>query len=276
MSRAETCSSWRFAGGEQTILEKLAAELAEAKVDVIVVGSVSAATAAANATNAIPIVMATAADPVAAGLVESLARPGGNVTGLSLETAALVAKRLQLLKEAVPGLRRVAAFYPADFGANLGGFRVVDVWLLESERAADAMGMRLEMLVLGLAPEQWDEAFKNAKSQGIEAITVLEAPQYLAQRAWLAEAALRHRLPSMLPFAEQAEAGALMAYGAATQDLWRRAAVYVDKILKGAKPADLPVQQPLKFELVLNLATAKALGITIPKSILLRADRVIE
>lgn len=262
----------RFAGGDQRRLAELAAELVAAKVQVILASTTSAAAAAAKATPAIPIVMASAADPIAAGLATSLGRPGGNVTGLTLETPDLVLKRLELLKEILPALRQVAVLYPGE----LRDFPVVRRWLEDNEAAARALGLQVQAVDLGLDAERWDEVFRTAKARGMQAATVIETSVYFALRGTLAQAALRHGMATVLPFRQQAEAGGLIAYGADTEDLWRRAALYVDKILKGAKPAELPIEQPTQFELVVNLRTAKALGISIPQAVLLRANRVVE
>jgi putative ABC transport system substrate-binding protein len=262
----------RFADGKQDRLEQLAEELVAAKVDVILAGTTLAAVVAQRLTRTTPIVMGSAADPTSAGLIASLGRPAGNVTGLTLETPDLIAKRLELLKEALPALQRIGAFYPGE----LRNFPVVAHWLEEVERAARAIGLPLETVDLGLAPERWDAVFKAAAARGIDAAMIMETSQYFGHGARLARACVDNRLPGIFPFREQAEAGGLMAYGADVAHLWHRAAGYVDKILRGAKAADLPVEQPTKFDLVINAKTAKALGVTIPQSLLVRADRVIE
>jgi putative ABC transport system substrate-binding protein len=262
----------RFADGKQDRLEQLAEELVGAKVDVILAGTTLAAVVAQRLTRTTPIVMGSAADPVSVGLIATLGRPAGNVTGLTLETPDLIAKRLELLKEALPALQRIGAFYPGE----LRKFPVVARWLEEVERAARALRLPLETVDLGLAPERWDAVFKAAVARGIDAAMIMETSQYFGHGARLAEACVKNRLPGIFPFREQAEAGGLMAYGADVAHLWHRAASYVDKILKGAKATDLPVEQPTKFDLVINAKTAKALSVTIPRSILLRADRVIE
>lgn len=263
----------RYGEGRPERLAEHAAELVSIPVDVIVATTTTSTAAASKATRTIPIVMGSAANPVAAGLIASLSRPGGNVTGSTLETADTTAKRLELLKEAVPGLRRVAALHPA----QLRSFAVVSEWLKDNEAAARQVMVALRAVDLPVDDQsKWDEVFRKAAADGFDGATVLETPTYLAYRARLAEIALRHRVATVFPFREQAEAGGLMAYGADVTDLYRRAAYFVDKILKGAKPADLPVEQPTKFTFAVNLNTAKALGIKIPRSTLVRADRLIE
>ena len=261
----------RFADGKPERLPALAAELVAAKLDVVVAGSTAPASALRKATHTLPIVMGSAADPVSAGLVVSLARPQSNVTGLTLDTPELVAKRLQLLVETLPALRRAAAFYPGE----LRDFPSVRRWLGEIEEAASALALEAEPVDLTLVRERW-QAVLQAASSRFDAAIVMEHPQYLGYRETLAEAALAHRLPIMFPFREQAEAGGLMSYGADVQDLWRRAATFVDRILRGAHPKNLPVEQPIKFEFVVNLKTAKMLAVPIPRSLLLRADRVMQ
>ncbi len=262
----------RYAHGKPERLPAPAAELVGLRVDVILAGTTSAALAARGVTQTIPIVMAGAANPVAAGLIASLARPGGNVTGLTLETADVTAKRLELLRGALPGLHRVAAFYPGE----LRTFSVVVEWLQDNEAAARRLGLSLEPIDLGQEPARWDEVFSAVSARGIGAATIIETATYYTGRAQLAALALRHRLAMIFPFREQGQAGGMMAYGAEVEDLWRRAARFVDKIFKGAKPGDLPVEQPRKFTLAINLKTARALGVTIPQSLLLRVDQVIE
>ena len=262
----------RYGEGDLDLAGKRAVELVRSNVDVILAGSTSAAAAAIKATRTIPVVMGSAANPVAAGLLANLSRPGGNLTGLTLDTADTTAKRLQLLKEALPRLRRAAALHPADIRA----FPVIAEWLKANEAAAELLGLSLVPVDLPQARrELWDGVFKEVVADGARAATIVETPTYLAYRATLAGLALKYRLPMVFPFREQAEAGGLMAYGADVADLYRRAAEYVDKILKGASPADLPVEQPTKFNLIVNLKTAKALGLALPASILARADNLI-
>jgi putative tryptophan/tyrosine transport system substrate-binding protein len=262
----------RYADGKRDRLAELARELTRANVDVILAATTLAAAEAQRVTRTTPIVMGSAADPVAAGLIASLGRPAGNVTGLTLETPDLIAKRLELLKETLPALRRIGAFYPGEWRS----FAVVARWIEASQAAARELGLPLEMMDLSLEPERWDAVFREAAAAGIDAVMVMETGVYFSHGARLAQACVKSRLPGIFPFREQAEAGGLMAYGANVADLWRRAAGYVDRIFKGANPGDLPVEQPTKFDLVINAKTAKALGITLPQSIRLRADKVIE
>src|SRR5262252_183752 len=258
---------YRLAEGKMERLPALAAELVALKVDVIVASGTPTALAAKNATTTIPIVFATSGDPVGT-LVASIARPGGNVTGLSLVGPELVARQLQLLKEAVPKVSRVAVLSNPDNPYTPG---------MVKEVAAAARSLKVRMQRLeSRGGAATDAAFDAMARERSNALLVLFDPVLTGQRARIAELANKHRLPSMCPHREYAEDGGLMAYGASLTDLYRRAATYVDKILKGAKPADLPVEQPTKFELVINLKTAKALGLTIPPSLLGRADEVIQ
>lgn len=262
----------RYAEGQAGRLKGLAESLVEAKVEVIFAGTTLAAVAAKNATRSVPIVMGSAADPVGAGLVSNLARPEGNVTGLTLETLDIAGKRLELLKQAIPGVRRVAALYPEE----IGGFPVIRNWLAESERGARTLGLALEPVDLGLKPERWEQVFRETSARKFDAGVAVDSSVYFSHAARLAEASMKGRLPTMFPFRIQAEAGGLMAYGADTAHLWARAADYVARILQGAKPGDLPIEQPTRFELVVNLKAARALGIPIAQAIRVRADHVIE
>ncbi|HEV2055927.1 MAG TPA: ABC transporter substrate-binding protein [Methylomirabilota bacterium] len=258
----------RWAEGKYDRLPGLAAELVRLKVDVIVTAAVPAIRAAKEATSTIPIVMAVVVDPVATGLVASLARPGGNITGLSNMAPELVGKQLQMLKEVVPKASRVAVLWnPANPG-NAPQLR-------EAEAAARTLGVRLQP-VEARDPNDFDGAFAAMIRQQAGALIVLLDVMFTDHRTRIADLAAKSRLPAVYGLSEHAEAGGLMAYSASRAALFRRAATYVDKILKGAKPADLPVERPTKFELVINLKTAKALGLTIPPSLLVRADRVIE
>ena len=239
------------------------------QVDVIAATTSPAAVAARNATRTIPVVMFAVGDPVALGLIASLARPGGNVTGLtySVGLQAFV-KQLELLKETVPKVRRVAVLSNP---ANPGGALTI------SSVKAAARSMRLELQFLEVrGPDEFDRAFAAMAQERAEAILVLSDPMFGVQRARLAELAAKSRLPSMHGVRELVEAGGLMNYGPSIPDNFRRGAGYVDKILRGAKPGDLPVQQPTKFEFIINLKTAKALGLAIPPSVLVRADEVIQ
>ena len=229
-------------------------------------------TALRDASRAIPIVMAGAStDPVATGMVASLAHPGGNVTGVTL--GDLAGKRMQLLKETIPGLRAVAAFH-----GNLAIPFVVQ-WLRASELAAQRLGLALHPVQVPLTaenPERWGPVFESAARRGIGAVTIHEAPRFEVQRQLLADLALKHRLPMVFTFRVQAEAGGLMSYQADEEEINRRAGNLAARILKGAKPADLPVEEPTRYQFVLNLKTAKALGLTIPPSVLARATQLIE
>ena len=262
---------WRLVQGKFERLPEFAADLVRLKVDVIVAPATPYVLAARNATATIPIVFALVADPVAAGFVASLARPGGNITGLSNIGGELNAKRLELLKEAVPKVRQVGVLTnPA--GA---GFPLAEV-LKELEVAARLLGVQLQVQH-ARAQSEIDGAFAAMSREGARAVIVVSGSQmFYAERTRLATLALKAGLPTMSEFPESVEAGGLMSYAANTPDLMRRSAHYVDKILKGAKPADLPVEQPTKFELVINLKTAKAIGLTIPQSVLLRADELIQ
>ncbi|MBI1892795.1 MAG: ABC transporter substrate-binding protein [Candidatus Rokubacteria bacterium] len=259
---------FRSADGKLDRLPELAAELVRLKVDVIVGSSNPAIIALKQATREIPIVMAVVGDPVGAGFIQSLARPGGNITGLSNIAEELSGKRLQLLKEINPRISRVAVFRNPTIPTHA-------VLWKETEAAATALGIRLIPLDFR-GPDEFESLFGVAVRERAEALIVLPEPIGLARRKQIVDLAAKNRLPGMYPFGEYADAGGLIAYGPNSADLWRRGAIFVDKILKGAKPADLPVEQPTKFELVVNLKTAKALGLKIPQSILVRADRVIE
>jgi putative tryptophan/tyrosine transport system substrate-binding protein len=242
--------------------------LVNLKVDVIVTYAPPAILAAKQATGTIPIVMAGIIDPVATGLVASLARPGGNITGLSLMAPELVGKQLEILKEAIPEVTRVAVLgNPANAGTS--------PQLRHAREAARALKVRLQLLEARGANDI-DSAFAKMTKERVGAVVVLVDAMLIDQRTRVADLAARHRLPSVYGLIEFVEAGGLIFYGANDASRFRRAAMFVHKILKGAKPADLPVEQPTKFELVINLKAAKALGLTIPPSILLRADQVIE
>jgi putative tryptophan/tyrosine transport system substrate-binding protein len=262
---------YRDAEGKVERLPALAAELVALEVDVIVVAGSPAILPAKQATRTIPIVFTAAADPVASGLVTSLARPGGNVTGLSLLSAELVGKRLELLTQAVPGVSRVAVLWQP------GGFaeRTDRDALKEAGVAARALGVQLQF-VEARGPADFDRAFSDMTRARAGALSVLGSAMLFVDRRRLVALAAKNRLPAVYPLRDFVDAGGLMAYGPNIADLYRRAATYVDKILEGAKPADLPVEQPTKFELVINLKIAKALGLTIPQTVLLRADEVIE
>ncbi|MBI4607388.1 MAG: ABC transporter substrate-binding protein [Candidatus Rokubacteria bacterium] len=261
---------FRSAEGKLERLPDVAAELVRLKVDVIMTGTIPLIRAAQRATTTIPIVMGNSGgDPVRDGFVASLARPGGNITGLSLMAPELAGKRLQLLKEVVPKVSRVAVLWdPNGPGLGRNPFRDLEV-------AAQALGVELQSLEVR-ADDELEQAFQAATRGRAGAVMALTVLLIFRNRTRLVELAAKSRLPAMWGSREFVNAGGLMAYGTSIPDLYRRAAAYVEKILKGAKPADLPVEQPMRFEFVVNLKTAKALGLTIPQSILMRADQVIE
>jgi putative ABC transport system substrate-binding protein len=259
---------YRWAEGKLDRFPALAAELVRLKVDVIVTWGPTATHSAKEVTNTIPIVMANDADPVASGVVANLARPGGNITGLSTLSPELSGKRLELLKEIVPKLSRVAVL-----GASTSTSSALA--LKETELAAGALGVKLQYLDV-LGPKDIDTAFREAGKGRADAVLVLQTAVLSSQRKQIVDLAVKSRLPAIYPQTAYTEAGGLMSYSPNLADMWRRAATYVDKILKGAKPADLPVEQPTKFELVINLKAAKQIGLTIPPNVLARADRVIK
>jgi putative ABC transport system substrate-binding protein len=261
----------RSAEGKPERFPALAAELLALKVDVIVARTTPAALAAKQATRTLPIVFVGAADPVTDGLVTSLARPGGNVTGLSALSPALVGKCLEQLKQAVPGVSRVAVLWHP--GAH--GEHTQKDMLKGAEVAARALGVRLQV-VEARGPADFDRVFSDMTRARAGALIVLGSAMFFNERRRLVDLAAKHRLPAVYTSRDVVDAGGLMSYGSNAADMNRRAATYVDKILKGTKPADLPVEQPTKFELVINLKTAKALGLTIPQSLLQRADEVIQ
>ncbi len=263
---------YRDAEGKVERHPALVAELVALKVDVIVVaGSTLTAQTAKQATSTLPIVFIAVGDPVGSGLVTSLARPGGNVTGLSNIGPELVGKCLELLKQAVPGVDRVAVLWvPGALGE-----RTDKDMLKGAEVAGRALGVQLQFVdARGL--ENFDRAFSDMTSARAGGLTVLPSARLLREHRRLVDLAAKNRLPAVYTSREFVDAGGLMAYGANLADLYRRAATYVDKVLKGTKPADLPVEQPTKFELVINLKTAKALGLEIPPTLLTRADEIIE
>ncbi|MEO5953652.1 MAG: ABC transporter substrate-binding protein [Chloroflexia bacterium] len=262
---------YRAAEGRAERLPALAAELVALKVDVIVAPTTPAALAAKLATGGLPIVFIGAGDPVTDGLVSSLARPGGNVTGLSSVAPDLVGKRLERLRQAVPGVRRVAVLWQP--GGS--GDRTDRDLLRAADAAARALGVEPQ-LVEARTPADFERAFFEIMGARADALTVVGSAMFTNERKRLVDLAAKNRLPAMYSLREFVDAGGLMSYGVNMADLFRRAATYVDKILKGAKPADLPVEQPTKFELVINMKTARALGLTIPQPLLVRADEVIE
>jgi putative ABC transport system substrate-binding protein len=264
---------YRDAEGKLERVPALAAELVALKVDVIFVGGGTRVTLAAmQATKTIPIVFTGVGDPVTSGLVTNLARPGGNVTGLSGLGPELVGKRLELLKQAVPGVDRVAVLWlPGALGE-----RTDKDMLTGADVAARALGVRLQFVEATRDPADFDRAFSDMTRARAGALTVLPSNRFLREHRRLVDLAAKNRLPAVYTSREFVDAGGLMAYGANFADLHRRAATYVDKILKGAKPGDLPIEQPTKFELVINLKTAKTLGLKVPQTLLVAADEVIE
>jgi putative ABC transport system substrate-binding protein len=256
---------WRWAQGKDERYSDLAAELVKLRVDIIVAPTTAGAQAAQRATKTIPIVMGFVSDPVALGLVANVARPGGNITGLGVPTPEIAGKRLQLLREVAPTVARIAVLSDPSQPADLRG----------TEAAAQALGVQLQVLEVRSGGEL-DRAFTAIARERATGIIILGSTTLFANRARIAQLAITHRLPTSAYARELTEAGCLMSYGANLPDVSRRAAYFVDKILKGAKPGDLPIEQPTKFDLVFNLKTAKALGLTIPPSLLGRADEVIE
>jgi len=259
---------YRYAEGNFDRLPALAAELVRLNVNVIVTGGPTAIPAAKAATTAIPIVMAFDTDPVGSGFAASLAKPGGNITGLSTLAPELSAKQIELLKEIVPKLARVAVLGTASRPGSAHALR-------EVENAAKALKVQVQFQDV-VDPKGIDAAFLAARKGGADAVLVLGSPLFNANRTELTELASKSRYPVIYDRAEFVEAGGLMTYSVSLADLARRAATYVDKILKGAKPGDLPIEQPTKFDLVVNMKTAKALGIKIPNSVLAQATKVIE
>jgi len=256
---------WRWAQGKDERYSDLAAELVKLKVDIIVAPTTAGAQAAQRATKTIPIVMGFVSDPVALGLVANVARPGGNITGLGVPTPEIAGKRLQLLREVAPTVARIAVLSDPSQPADLRG----------TEAAAQALGVQLQVWKVESGGEL-DRAFTAIARERTAGIIILGSTTLFANRARIAQLAVRYRLATSAWARELTEAGCLMSYGANLHDVARRAAYFVDRILKGAKPGDLPIEQPTKFELVINLKTAKALGLTIPPSLLGRADEVIQ
>jgi putative ABC transport system substrate-binding protein len=267
VERKNIIIEWRYAEGRLDRLPALAAELVRLNVEVIVTSAPPATRAAKEATATIPIVMTNDPDPVGNGFVASLARPGGNITGLATLALELSGKQLELLKETVPRLSRMAVFGTSTFPGQAQMLR-------EVELAAGAFGVKLQYLDV-LSPKDIETAFRAASKERADAVLVLASPVFANNRTEIAELAIKSRLPAIYYRSEFVEDGGLMSYGASFTDLDRRAAIYVDKILKGAMPADIPVEQPKKFELIINLKAAKQIGLTIPPNVLARADRVI-
>ncbi len=259
---------WQWAHGKTERFPDLAAELVKRNVDVIVAPNNPAVAAALRATKTVPIIMAIVSDPVGLGFIANLARPGGNVTGLTIQAPELAAKRLQLVREVVPKVGRIAVLWVPIEKGRLETAK-------ETELAAKALGMKLQLFEIR-DPEDIDSAFTAMTRDGTDAIRVEGSTLLFAHIKRIADLAVQRRLATMCPVREYVEAGCLMSYGANFTDLVRRTAYFVDKVLKGAKPAELPVEQPTKFELAINAKTAKALGLTLAPSLLLRADQIIQ
>jgi ABC-type uncharacterized transport system substrate-binding protein len=258
---------YRYAEGKLDRLPTLADELVRLKVDVLITPATPAAVAAKHATRTIPIVFYTGSDPVALGLVDSLARPGGNITGFTTIAAVLVGKQLELLKETIPRLSRVAALWNPEDPISAQSWK-------ESQLPAREMGLQLHSMEVSRA-DKFESAFKEATKASSAALALMASPFFFSNQKQIVDLAAKHRLPAIYANGEFVGSGGLMSYGADEDEAYRRAAVFVDKILKGTKPADIPVEQPTKFELVINLKTAKQIGLTIPPNVLARADRVI-
>ena len=262
---------WRSSEGKPERFDDLAAELVRLKVDVIVATNPAATFAARRATASIPIVMVNTPDPVQLGLVASLGRPGGNITGLTFLGPELVPKRLELLKETLPKVSRVAAlWHPGAFSES-----TTQDMVQRTEGAAKILGIKLQ-LIAARSPDELDQAFATIAKERVGAVIVFPSPMFFNERQRIVDLGAKHRLPAMTNAREFVELGGLISYGASLTDLNRRGAIYVDRILNGARPGDLPIEQPSKFELLVNLKTAKTLGLTIPKIVILQADQVIE
>jgi putative tryptophan/tyrosine transport system substrate-binding protein len=259
---------FRYYGDDVESIAPLISDLLRAKVDIIVAGGTAAVRAAQTATQSIPIVMGAAADPLGIGLVAGLARPGGNTTGLSILSTELTVKRLEVLKKVMPKAIRIAILQQPANPAH-------PMFIKEIERTAGLLGLTYRILE-ARGSEDFEPSFASMRAWPADAIFVLDDPTFIASRAGMAEEAARHRLPLICGFREMTQAGCLFSYSVSIKDMWYRSATFVDKILKGAKPSDLPVQQGTKFEFVINLKTAKALGLEVPRTLLARADEVIE
>ena len=259
---------YRWADGKAERLPALVAELVRLKVDIIVTSGTPGGLAAKNATSTIPIVLASGGDFVADGLVASFSRPGANITGLSVFARELSGKRLEILKEAIPRMTRVAAAFNTLNPGTRSLFK-------ETEAAATKLGLKVLPLDIHF-PDGVERAFAEGVRLRASAVVIISDGATIVHRAQLGSAALQHHLPTIFANKTYLEGGGLMSYGPDIIEVWRRAATYVDRILKGAKPAEMPIEQPTKFELVINLKTAKALGLTIPQSLLIRADQLIE
>jgi putative ABC transport system substrate-binding protein len=259
---------YRYSDGRNDRLPELIADLVRLRVDIIVTAVTNDTLAAKNAAGGIPIVMAAAGDPVATGIVASLARPGGNITGLSQMNPELTGKRLELLKEIAPNISSVAVLLNPDDPISILGRNEIEL---------PARKMKVELHLLEVrSTSELDKAFQEAAKARVNALAIMPNPAFVTNLKRIADFAIQNRLPSMYHLREFANVGGLLSYGVDRIDLFRRAATFVDKILKGASPADLPIEQPTKFELVINLNTAKALGLTVPPQLLARADEIIE
>ena len=259
---------WRYANGDYTRVPELVADLVQSKVDAIVVDSTVTTQVAKRSTSTIPIVMALVADPVGSGLVTNLARPGGNVTGLSQMTADLSAKRLQLLKETIPRIARVAVLWNPDTPYHS---KVIE----DLKAAAPSLSIKLSFVGVR-TPEQFGSVLSAVSRADAQALYVIDDPFFDIHRTTISKLASKARLPTTFGQREYVDEGGLMSYGASYADLFRRSAGYVDRILKGMKPGDLPIEQPTKFEFVVNLRTAKTIGVAIPQSVLIQADDIIK
>jgi ABC-type uncharacterized transport system substrate-binding protein len=268
LERKDIVVEYRHAEGKQDRLNNLAGELVGLRVEVIVAGGTASAQAAKRMTKTIPIIMTNVSDPVSLGFAVSLARPGANITGLSTLAPELSGKRLELLKETLPKLARVTVVGDSTNPANAQALR-------EAELAAETIGVQLQYYLEVRDAPDVEIAFRVATKAHSDAVLALTSAVLFSQRTQVASLAVKNRLPVVYGQPEYVEAGGLMSYGTSIADLYRRAATYVDKILKGTKPADLPIEQPTKFELVINLKAAKQIGLTIPPNVLARADRVI-
>jgi putative ABC transport system substrate-binding protein len=260
----------RFAAGDDSLIGGYVADLVRRPVNIIVTTGTREATAAKQATSSIPIVMIVHPDPIGMGLAESLARPGGNVTGLTTIDLEIYGKRIEMLKQAVPNLKRAGVL----ISGRQPFYKPGTPWARNFETAARSLDIELE--IVEADENNLDSALAALAGQGARGLVVTSDGTYVAHGKALADSAIRHRLPAMFVFRQQVQAGGLLAYAAKTADLSRRAAFFVDRILKGAKPADLPIEQPTKFELIINLKTAKSLGLDIPPTLLAQADEVIE
>ncbi|HEU4343199.1 MAG TPA: ABC transporter substrate-binding protein [Candidatus Binatia bacterium] len=269
VERQNIVIEYRYGEGKTDRFVNLASELDQLNVDVIVVSGATATRAAKNVTKLRPIVMANVTDPVVLGLVASVARPGGNITGLTNLAPELGGKRLELLKEIVPKLSRVAVLGDPTSPGHTAGWR-------ETEIAAQSLGVQVQSLEVRAPNPDFEGAFSAITRHRANALLTLSQPLIRVYRQQIVDFTAKRRVPAIFPFRELVEAGGLMSYGANVDDMFRRAATYVDKILKGTKPADLPVEQPTKFELLINLKAAQKIGLTIPPEVLARADRVIK